>query len=68
MLKAIRDFAGVLPMGFILAVLVFPMWKALRKEGDEAWGHDKTFVVGTFGIFALVAPIVFVCVDAPTTG
>lgn len=68
MFKAIQDFAGVLLMGFILAVLVFLMWKALRKEGYEAWGYDKTFVVGTFGIFALIALIVFGCftVDAIT--
>lgn len=68
MFKAVQDFAGVLLMGFILAVLVFLMWKSLRKEGDEAWGHDKTFVVGTLGIFALLALVVFGCfaVDAIT--
>lgn len=63
MYKAIQDFAGVLPMGFILAVLVFLMRKALKAEGD-----DKAFAVGTIGIFALVALIVFGCftVDAIT--
>lgn len=68
MFKAVQDFAGVLLMGFILAVLVFLMRKALRKEGDKAWGYDKTFVVGAFGIFALVALIAFGCftVDAIT--
>lgn len=68
MFKAIQDFAGVLLMGFILAVLVFLMRKALKAEGDEAFGYDKTFVVGTFGIFALVALVVFGCfaVDAIT--
>lgn len=42
------------------------MRKAMKEEGDEAWGHDKTFVVGTFGIFALGAPVIFGCfaVDA----
>lgn len=68
MFKAIQDFAGALLTGFILAVLVFLMWKSLKKEGDEAWGCDKTLAVGTFGIFALVALIVFGCftVDAIT--
>lgn len=56
MSKAIQDFAGVLLIGFILAVLVFPMRKALKAEG-----HDKTFVVATLGAFALVAPVVFWC-------
>lgn len=55
MFKAIQDFAGVLPMGFILAVLVFLMRKALKAEGDEA------FVVATLGIFASVALVVFWC-------
>ena len=55
-------------MGFILAVLVFLMWKATKEGGDEAWGYDKTFVVGTFGIFALVALVIFgsLAVDAIT--
>ncbi len=63
MFKAIQDFAGVLLMGFILAVLVFLMRRALKAEGD-----DKTFVVGTFGIFTLAALVVFGCfaVDAIT--
>lgn len=68
MFRAIHDFAGALLMGFILAVLVFLMRKALKAEGDEAWGYDKTFVVATFGIFALVALVVFgyLAVDAIT--
>lgn len=68
MFRAIRDFAGVLLTGFILAVLVSLMRKALGKEGDEAWGYDKTFAVVAFGTFALVALIVFGCfaVDAIT--
>lgn len=39
-----------------------------HRCADEAWGYDKTFVVGTLGIFALIAPIVFGCfaVDAIT--
>lgn len=61
MFKAIQDFAGVLPIGFILAVLVFLMRKALKAEGDEAFGYDKTVVVATLGIFALVTPVVFGC-------
>lgn len=68
MFKAIQDFAGALLMGFIIAVLVFLMRKAMKPEGDEAWGYDKSFVVGTFGIFALVALVIFGCfaVDAIT--
>lgn len=61
MFKAIQDFAGVLLIGFILAVLVFLMRKALKAEGDEAFGYDKTFVVAALGIFALVALVVFGC-------
>ena len=63
MFKAIQDFAGVLLMGFILAVLVFLMRRALKAEGD-----DKTLAVGTLGIFTLVALVVFGCfaVDAIT--
>lgn len=61
MFKAIQDFAGVLPTGFILAVPVLPMRKALKAEGDGAFGHDKTFVVATPGSLALVAPVVFGC-------
>lgn len=30
-------------------------------EGDEAFGYDKTFVVATLGIFALVTLVVFGC-------
>lgn len=44
------------------------LWKAMKEEGDEAWGYDKAFVVGTFGMFALVALVIFWCfaVDAIT--
>lgn len=68
MLKAIQDFAGVLLTGFILAVLASLMRKAMKQEGDEAWGYDKTFVVVALGIFALIALVVFGCfaVDAIT--
>lgn len=68
MFKAIQNFAGALLMGFILAVFVFLMWKAMKEEGDEAWGYDKAFVVGTFGMFALVALVIFgfFAVDAIT--
>lgn len=59
MFKAIQNFAGALLMGFILAVFVFLMWKAMKEEGDEAWGYDKTLVVGTFAISALVALAIF---------
>lgn len=61
MFKAIQDFAGMLLIGFILAVLVFLMRKALKAEGDEAFGYDKTFVMATLGIFALVTLVVFGC-------
>lgn len=66
MFKAIQDLAAALLMAFILAVLVFAMRKAMKEEGDEAWGYDKTFVVGTFGIFALFVLVIFGCfaVDA----
>ena len=68
MFKAIQDFAGALLMGFILAVLVFTMWKATKEEGYEVWSHDKTFVVSTLAIFALVALVIFghFAVDAIT--
>lgn len=68
MFKAIQDFAGALLMGFILAVFVFLMWKAMKEEGDEAWGYHKRFVVGTFATFALLALVIFGCfaVDAIT--
>lgn len=68
MFKAIQNFAVALLMGFILAVFVFLMWKAMKEEGDEAWGYDKAFVVGTFGMFALVALVIFgfFAVDAIT--
>lgn len=68
MFKAIQDLAAALPMAFILAVLVLAMRKAMKEEGDEAWGYDKAFVVGAFGIFASVAPVIFGCfaVDAIT--
>lgn len=59
MFKAIQDFAGVLSTGFILAVLVFLMRKALKAEGD-----DKTVVVAALGSFALVALVVFGCFTA----
>lgn len=61
MFKAVQDFAGVLLIGFILAALVSLMRKAVRAEGDEAFGYDKTFVVATLGIFALVALVVLGC-------
>ena len=68
MFKAIQDLAGALLTGLILAVLVSLMWKAMKQEGDEAWGYDKTFVVATLGAFALVALVVLGCfaVDAIT--
>lgn len=34
---------------------------AVKAEGDEAFGYDKTFVVAALGIFALVALVVFGC-------
>lgn len=69
MFKAIQDFAGVLPIGFIPAVLVFLMRRALKAEGDEAFGYGKTvvaatpgiFALATLGIFALVTLVVFGC-------
>ena len=61
MFKAIQALAGALLTGLILAVLVSLMWKAMKQEGYEAWGYDKTFVVVTLGIFALVALVVFGC-------
>lgn len=68
MFKAIQDLAGVLLMGIILALIVFVMRKAMKEEGNEVWGYDKTFVVATFAIFALVALVIFGCfaVDAIT--
>lgn len=68
MFKAIQDLAVVLLMGFILAVLAFVMRKASKQEGDEAWGYDKVFVIGTLAIFGLVALVIFGCfaVDAIT--
>ena len=55
-------------MGFISAVLVLVMRKALKTEGDEAFGCDKTSVAVTFAVFGLAAPIIFGClaVDAIT--
>lgn len=66
MFKAIKDLAGVLLMGFILALIVFVMRKALKTEGDEAWGYDKPFVVVVLTAFGLVALVIFGCfaVDA----
>lgn len=68
MFKAIRNFAGALLMGFILAVIAFVLWKALKTEGDEAFGYDKPFVVVTLTAFGLVALVIFGCfaVDAIT--
>lgn len=59
MFKAIQDLAVVLLMGIILAIIVFVMRKALKAEGYEAFGCDKTFVVGTLAIFGLVALVIF---------
>ena len=56
-IEAIRDFAGVPPIGLIPAVPVLPMRKALKAEGDEASGRDRTFVAAAPGIFASVAPV-----------
>jgi hypothetical protein len=66
MFKAIQDLAGVLLMGFILALIVFVMRKALKTEGDEAWGYDKPFVVVALTALGLVALVIFWCfaVDA----
>lgn len=66
MFKAIQDLAGVLLTGFILAVLAFVMRKAMKEEGDEAFGYDKMFVVAVLTAFGLVALVIFVCfaVDA----
>lgn len=58
MFKAIKDLPGVLLMGFILALIVFVMRKALKTEGDEAWGYDKPFVVVVFTAFGLVALVI----------
>lgn len=68
MFKAIQDLAGALLMGFILAVIAFVLWKALKTEGDEAFGYDKPFVVVTLTTFGLVALVIFGCfaVDAIT--
>lgn len=68
MYKAILDLAGVLLMGFILALIAFIMRKAMKEEGDEVWGYDKVFIVGTLAIFGLVALVIFGCfaVDAIT--
>ena len=54
-IEAIQDFAGVPPIGFIPAVPVLPMRKALKAEGD------KTFVAAAPGIFASVAPVASGC-------
>ena len=55
-------------MGFILALIVFVMRKALKTEGDEAWGYDKPFVVVVLTAFGLVALVIFGCfaIDAVT--
>jgi preprotein translocase subunit SecE len=66
MFKAIQDLAVVLLMGFILAVLAFVMRKAMKEEGDEAFGCDKTSVVNMLAIFGFAALVLFGCfaVDA----
>lgn len=61
MFKAIQDLAGVLLMGFILALIVFVMRKALETEGDEAWGYDKPFVAVVPTAFGSVALVTFGC-------
>lgn len=68
MFKAIQNLAGVLLMGIILAVIAFVLWKALKAEGDEAFGCDKLLVVVTLTVFGLVALVTFGCfaVDAIT--
>lgn len=68
MFKAIQDLAVVLLMGFILALIVFVMRKALKAEGEEAFGYDKTFVVVTLTVFGLMALVIFgsSAVDAVT--
>lgn len=68
MFKAIQDLAVVLLMGFILAVLAFVMRKAMKEEGDEAFGYGKTSVVSMLAIFGLAALVLFGCfaVDAIT--
>lgn len=68
MFKAAQDFAGVSLAGSVLAVLALLMRRALKAEGDEAFGYDKTFVVAALGVFALVALVVLGCfaVDAVT--
>lgn len=68
MVRAIKDLAVVLPMGFIIALIAFVLRKALKAEGDEAFGYDKTFVAATLTAVALVALAIFGCfaVDAIT--
>lgn len=61
MFKAIQDLAGVLLMGFILALIVFVMRKAMKEEGYEVWGYDKVLIVGTLAICGLVALVIFWC-------
>lgn len=61
MFKAIQDLAGVLLMGFILALIVFVMRKALKTEGDEVWGYDEPFVAVAPTAFGLVALVIFGC-------
>lgn len=68
MFKAIHDLVGVLMMGIVFALIAFIIRKAMKEEGDEVWGYDKTFAVVTLGIFALAALGIFGCfaVDAIT--
>lgn len=68
MFKAIQDLARVLLTGFILALIVLVMRKALKTEGDEAWGCDKPFVASALTAFGLAALVIFGCfaVDAVT--
>lgn len=68
MFKAIQDLAGVLLMGIILAVIAFVLRKALKAEGDEAFGYDKPFVVVMLTVFGLAALVIFgrFAVDAVT--
>ena len=39
--------------------VVFVMRKALKTEGDEAWGYGKPFVVVVLTAFGLVALVIF---------
>lgn len=66
--EAIKEIANQLGVGanYLAEHLTdfAPQWgmfKAMKAEGDEAFGYDKTFVVATLGIFALVTLVVFGC-------